>query len=33
MAPEMFTNLDLNGYTYAIDFYQVGVLLFELLVG
>lgn len=33
MAPEFFIDLEKNGYSYEIDYYQVGILLFELLLG
>jgi serine/threonine protein kinase len=33
MAPEYFGNLEKEDYSYLVDYYATGILLYELLIG
>ncbi len=33
MAPEFFGNIEKDGYSYEIDYYAIGILFYELIMG
>jgi len=33
MAPEFFGNLEKNGYSFEIEYYALGILFYEMVIG